>query len=103
MGRNTVPSERQWLSKSVIGLGFLAMAAGAGLAGSQAWKRYEDGYWTLYSAAQLFVDVGIPYPRGAWPWLQPTIDWIMNQAATGVLLGVGLLLWAIGRTIRALW
>src|SRR6185503_10511314 len=103
MGRNTVPSERQWLSKTVIGLGFLAMAAGAGLAGSQAWKRYEDGYWTLYSAAQLFVDVGIPYPRGVWSWLQPTIDWIMNQAATGVLLGVGLLLWALGRTIRALW
>jgi hypothetical protein len=102
MGRNTVPSERQWLTKTVMGLGLLSIAAGAGLAGSQAYKRTEDGYWTLYSTAQLFVDVGIPYPRGAWSSLQSTIDWIMNQAATGVLLGAGLLLWAVARTIRAL-
>ncbi|HEY5711721.1 MAG TPA: hypothetical protein VIT38_07485 [Allosphingosinicella sp.] len=102
MGRNTLPSERQWLSKTIIGLGLLSVAASAGLAGSQAWKRYDEGFWTLYSTAQLFTDLGIPYPHGLWSSAQPTIDWIMYQAATGVLLAAGLLLWAIGRLIRAL-
>jgi hypothetical protein len=102
MGRNTVPSERRLISKTVIGLGLLSICASAGLAGSQAYRRYDDGFWTFYSTAQLFTDLGIPQPRGASAWAQPTIDWIMYQAATGVLLGVGIILWLLGRFIGLL-
>ena len=102
MGRNTVRSERQVASKTITGLGLLAMCAAAGLGGSQAYKRFTEGIWTLYSTTQLFADLGIPYPRGAWTSVQPTIDWIMYQAATGVLLAAGLILWALGRLIGAL-
>jgi hypothetical protein len=102
MGRNAVPSERQLVSRTLIGLGLLMMLASAALAGSQAYKRYEDGYWTLYSTTQMFADIGIPYPRGAWASVQPTINWIMNEPASGVLLCVGIALFALGHLFKAL-
>jgi hypothetical protein len=90
------------VSKTITGLGLLAMCAAAGLAGSQAYRRFTEGSWTFYSTTQLLADLGIPYPRGAWTSVQPTIDWIMYQSATGVLLGTGLILWALGRLIGAI-
>lgn len=102
MSGQSLPGERQVVSKTVIGLGLLLMIAGAALGAAKAYKRFADGYWTPYSTARLFTDLGVPVPHGAWESVQPTLDWLMVEPAWGVLLSVGLVLAGIGRVISGL-
>lgn len=103
MNAQSLPGERQIVSKTVIGVGLLMMIAGVGLGGSQAWRRFADGYWTPYSMTRMFADLGISSPHGAWESVQPTIDWIMYEPAWGVMLSAGLVVVAVGRVAMGLF
>jgi uncharacterized membrane protein len=75
-----------------IGIGFLTYAV-------SIWARM--GRWPHYPASKMLAELGVPPPRLGWAGSQQALDWLLSLSSCTFLIGIGLLLAALGMRLAA--